>query len=117
MSRLFAALAPYLKAADAQNHTNGIPVMRPLFFYYQDEADYTEMYEYLLGRDLLVAPVVDKGQTEKEVYFPDDTWVHLWSAEEYTKGHHMIQAPLGEPPVFCRKSSAYLAEFLKLAKV
>lgn len=117
MSRLHAALAPYLKEADAQNNQKGIPVMRPLFFYYNDNTDYTEMYEYLLGRDLLVAPVLDKGKTVNEVYFPDDTWVHLWSGKEYIKGHHIVQAPLGQPPVFCRKSSAYLNEFLKLTKV
>lgn len=117
MSRFHAALALYLKEANAKNNQKGIPVMRPLFFYYHDNADYTEMYEYLLGRELLVAPVLDKGQTEKEVYFPDDTWVHLWSGKEYTKGHHTVEAPLGEPPVFCRKSSVYLPEFLELAKV
>lgn len=114
MSRLHFALAPYLKQADALNSEKGIPVMRPLFFYYHDKSDYSEMYEYLLGRDILVAPVLKKGCTQWPVYLPDDTWIHLWSGKAYSKGKHIVEAPLGNPPVFCRESSVYLNEFLKL---
>ncbi len=114
MSRLHFALAPYLKQADALNSEKGIPVMRPLFFYYHDKSDYSEMYEYLLGRDILVAPVLKKGCTQWPVYLPDDTWIHLWSGKAYSKGNHMVEAPLGNPPVFCRESSVYLNKFLKL---
>ena len=88
-----------------------------MFFYYGDKADFTEMYEYLLGRDILVAPVIEKNQIIRKVYFPDDTWIHLWSGQAYLKGTYRIEAPIGKPPVFCRKSSAYLDDFLKLAEV
>ena len=114
MSRLHAALAPYLKEACALTAEKGVPVMRPLFFYYTGERDFTEMYEYLLGRDILVAPVLKKGKSIWNVYLPDDTWIHLWSGKEYAGGDYTVAAPLGEPPVFCRKSSGYLGEFLKL---
>ena len=117
MSRIHFALAPYLKAADTCNSENGIPVMRPLFFYYHDKADFSEMYEYLLGRDLLVAPVIEKGAANRNVYFPDDTWIHLWTGKEYRNGCISVEAPLGKPPVFCRKDSEYLNEFLRLADI
>ena len=117
MSRLHCALASYLKEADTLNSKYGIPVMRPLFFYYNDRADFSEMYEYLLGRDILVAPVLKKDKKEWEVYFPDDTWVHLWTGKLYKKGRHSVPAELGFPPVFCRESSEYLNEFIKLKKV
>ncbi len=117
MSRIHYELAPYLKAAVQLNSEKGIPVMRPLFFYYNDKADFTEMYEYLLGRDILVAPVIEKNQTNKKVYLPDDVWIHLWSGKEYTKGNHIIEAPLGNPPVFCRQNSTHLKDFMKLANV
>lgn len=117
MSRLHAALAPYLKEADRLNSEKGLPVMRPLFFYYDEPMAFTEMYEYLLGRDILVAPVLEKGHTAKTVYLPGDSWVHLWSGKTYGGGEHTVEAPLGSPPVFCRAGSAYLEEFLKLAAI
>ncbi len=117
MSRLHAALAPYLKEADRVNSETGVPVMRPLFFYYDEPRAYTEMYEYLLGRDILVAPVLEKGQTVKAVYLPADRWVHLWSGKVYGGGEHAVGAPLGKPPVFCRADSGYLEAFLKLSAI
>ena len=117
MSRIHCGLADYLKAAVRQNSERGTPVIRPLFFYYNCEEDFTQMYEYLLGRDILVAPVTERQQMKKEVYFPDDKWVHLWSGHEYAKGNHIVDAPIGKPPVFCRKDSAFLTEFLKLAEI
>ena len=114
LSRVHAALKPYLQRLDRENHERGVPVMRPLFFYYSGEEDYTEAYEYLLGRDILVAPVLKRGRTDWEVYLPQDTWVHLWSGETYHGGRHTVPAPLGEPPVFCRKDSVFLTEFLML---
>ena len=114
MSRIHAALKPYLQGLDMENHTRGVPVMRPLFFYYEKKEDYSEMYEYLLGRDILVAPVLEQGAGTREVYLPEDTWIHLWTGKAYPGGRHVIDAPLGEPPVFCRTGSAYLPEFLAL---
>lgn len=115
LSRIHRALGPYLMAADKENSSRGIPVMRPLFFYYQSEQDYDEKYEYLLGRDILVAPVLRQGVSSWDVYFPEDSWVHLWSGKTYGGGRATVDAQLGFPPVFCRASSDYLPEFLKLA--
>lgn len=114
MSRIHAALKPYLMAADRLNHTRGIPVTRPLFYYYSGERDYSECYEYLLGREILVAPVVVQGAKEREVYLPEDIWVHLWSGQEFKGGMHTVPAQLGRPPVFCRKGSGFLPDFLEL---
>lgn len=58
MTTVFTTLKPYIKAAVAQNAKSGLPVMRPLFLHYEDDARaYTLKYQYLFGRDLLVAPV------------------------------------------------------------
>ena len=114
MSRVHAHLKPYLQALDRENHSRGVPVMRPLFFYYGGDEDYTQAYEYLLGRDILVAPVLEPGRADWEVYLPGDTWVHLWTGKTYGAGKHTVPAPLGEPPVFCRRESSFLTEFLAL---
>lgn len=60
MTTIFTTLKPYIKQAVAQNARTGLPVMRPLFLHYEDEPRaYTLKYQYLFGRDLLVAPVYE----------------------------------------------------------
>ena len=106
-SRVHAALKPYLKELEAENTARGVPVMRPLFYHYEEEPAYTESTEYLLGRDILVAPVLKKNSAARMVWFPEDRWVHLFTGEEYSGGRHRIKAPIGCPPVFIRKGSRY----------
>lgn len=104
-SRIHAALKPYLKDAVKQNSEEGVGVVRPLFFYYDEPEAYRNGYEYLLGRDILVAPVLRPKATKRKVYLPDDEWIHLWSQKEYKGGLFEVDAPLGEIPVFVRKRS------------
>ena len=106
MSKIHSALKPYIKEAVKYNSENGVGVVRPLFFYYDEEYAYRECFEYLLGRDILVAPVVRPGETKREVYLPDDTWIHLFSGKEYSGGHVTVDAPLGQIPVFYRKDAS-----------
>lgn len=114
MSRLHYGLKNYLMALDKENSEYGVPVMRPLFYYYEKEKDFSESYEFLLGRDLLVAPVLEEGDVKRSVYLPDDEWVNLWNGYELVGGTYEVDAPLGQIPVFCRKSSAYLEQFKAL---
>lgn len=74
MTTVFTTLKPYIKAAVAQNAKSGLPVMRPLFLHYEDDARaYTLKYQYLFGRDLLVAPVHEEGRRDWSLYLPQDT--------------------------------------------
>ncbi|MCL2300064.1 MAG: alpha-glucosidase, partial [Firmicutes bacterium] len=114
MARVHRGLKFYLRAAERENTERGVPVIRPLFFYYDGARDRTECYEYLLGRDILVAPVLLPGAAQWEVYLPEEEWVHLWSGKEYAGGVHKVPAPVGEPPVFVRKASARFNELMKL---
>ena len=112
MARIHKNLKPYLKDAVEYNSKTGVGVVRPLFFYYDEEQAYSECYEYLLGRDILVAPVITQGATQREVYLPDDEWIHLWSRKEYSGGNVCVPAPIGEIPVFVRKSAKELIEII-----
>jgi alpha-glucosidase len=114
MSRLHYGLKNYLMALDKENNQFGVPVIRPLFYYYGKEKDFTETYEFLLGRDLLVAPVLEEGDDKRSVYLPDDEWINLWNGYELVGGTYNVDAPIGQPPVFCRKSSPYLEQFKAL---
>ena len=105
MSRIHAKLKPYLMEADRYNHETGVGVVRPLFFYYDEKRAYDETHEYLLGRDLLVAPVIEQGAKTREVYLPDDCWIHAETGREYRGGVYTVEAPLGSIPVFLRKDA------------
>lgn len=108
-------LKGYIKELVDENVNKGTPVMRPLFYHYDEPRAYTESLEYLLGRDILVAPVIDKGATTKTVYLPEDEWVHLYSGKEFDGGMVIVGAPVGEPPVFIRKDSERFNELMSLA--
>ena len=105
---IYTALSPLLKELVHENAKSGIPVQRPLFLHHEDDQRcYTEQFEYLLGPDVLVAPVWQEGKTEWEVYLPEGDWVHLWTGSHYGKGEHRIPAPLGNTPVFYRSGSKW----------
>ncbi len=103
-------LGDYIKGLVNDATESGIPAMRPIFYHYDESWAYTEMTEYLLGRDILVAPVLESGKVSREVTLPDDTWVHLFSKKEYTGGKYTVEAPIGKPPVFVRRDSSRYEE-------
>jgi alpha-glucosidase len=87
----------------------GAPVMRPLWFEYpEDERTYLNEDQYLVGRDLLVAPVVTEGATKRRVYFPSgDRWVDWWTGRRYAGGTEAeVEAPLSRLPLFVRAGAA-----------
>ncbi|PKL08588.1 MAG: alpha-glucosidase [Spirochaetae bacterium HGW-Spirochaetae-7] len=117
LGRIFVAMKPYRKAALEENARDGVAAMRPLFFHYEDDpATFSIKDEYLFGRDLLVAPVVEDGAGSRLVHLPaglpGEDWVHLWSGKRFGGGDHVVHAPLGEPPAFWRSSSAWAGLFV-----
>ena len=105
MSQIHRQLKPYLVAADRKNSETGVGIVRPLFFYYDEPRAYKEMHEYLLGRDILVAPVIEQGATTRDVYLPEDGWIHAPTGKQYRGGVHTVEAPIGSIPVFYRKDA------------
>ena len=108
MSRIHANLKPYLKEAVEKNAKEGVGVVRPLFFYYDEEEAFNNGYEYLLGRDILVAPVLRPNAETQKVYLPNDEWIHLWTGKEYSGGKYEFDVPYGQIPVFVRKQASNL---------
>ncbi|MBQ1396842.1 MAG: alpha-glucosidase [Eubacterium sp.] len=103
----FRALKPYLVSLERENCEKGTPVMRPLFYHYDEPAAYGEVTEYLLGRDLLVAPVLKPGAESRSVYLPADSWKHVFTGEYYEGGTFEVAAPIGQPAVFIRRGSEW----------
>lgn len=106
MTRLHAALGPKLKEWAALARTEGTPVMRPLFWQYDEPEAYTEKTEFLLGPDLLVAPVCTEKAVFRRVWLPKDEWQHLFTGKKYSGGIVTVEAPIGQPPVFVRCAAA-----------
>lgn len=118
LAKIHVALKPYLQQLVEENTTRGLPVQRPLFVHYpEDRSAYHIQTEYLFGRELLVAPVLEKEVFKWRVYLPQDSWVHLWSGAEFDGGEHLVDAPIGYPPVFYRKESEYKRLFRGLAEL
>ncbi|MBQ9551633.1 MAG: alpha-glucosidase [Clostridia bacterium] len=105
MARVHRLLKPYLQSAVRENAQSGMGVIRPLFFHYDEPQAYTESTEYLLGRDILVAPVIKKGAANRRVYLPQDEWIELTSGRTLGGGTVTADAPLGKIPVYYRKNA------------
>ena len=105
---IHAKLKAYIRDLLQENAARGIPLMRPLFLHYEeDENTYDLKYQYLFGRDLLVAPVYKEGQAVQKLYLPEDEWVYLWDERQFQQGLVEIEAPIGKPAVLYRKHSPY----------
>ena len=64
--------------------------MRPVFYHYDEDWAYQEKTEYLLGRDMLVAPVYREGARKRTVRLPDDQWIHLFSGKEILRFLNLV---------------------------
>ncbi len=111
-------LKPYIQSLYEEATTLGYPVQRPLFMHYEKDINtYNMQYAYLFGKDMLVEPVLNEGQTIKEVYLPEDKWVHLWTGKEYSGNKKVtVEAEMGYIPVFYRKDSSYSTLFNKITE-
>ena len=90
--------------------------MRPLFFVSDDERAWDrDNFSYLLGEDMLVAPVVEEGAEERRLWLPEGDWVFLWSGETFASGDVKVASPLGKTPVFYRKNSKFRELFGQIA--
>ncbi|MCC7372497.1 MAG: DUF5110 domain-containing protein [Chloroflexi bacterium] len=100
-------LLPYLYALAWEAHTTGVPLMRPLVLHYPEDPRVWELgYQYLLGADLLVAPLTRAGADWWPVYLPAGLWFDFWTGERYDGGQSIAaRTPLDTVPVFARGGS------------
>lgn len=102
---LHTRLFPYFWELAQRALKQGLPVVAPLGLV-EPEAPYPDE-EFLIGDDLLVAPVEDEGATTKTVVFPPGTWVHWWTGEAVDGEQTLtVDAPVGAGPLYQRLGSA-----------
>lgn len=94
--------ASYLMDCVKHCANTGEPIMRSMLYSYNILPDNTE--QYMFGDDILVSPVIKKGQREKSVYLPKGTWVYEPTGETFEGERYVtVPAPLEVLPYFVRK--------------
>jgi alpha-glucosidase len=109
--RLRYTLLPYLWSLFERATSRHEPIIRPTFYDFpEDEACYADGDEFMLGANLLVAPVVFAGQITRDVYLPQlpagKDWVDFHTGQRYVSGQrHTVEAPLACLPLFAVSGS------------
>lgn len=104
--RVRMSLLPYLYSAFAKYQREGIPPVRALVFDYEEDTMVRNVDdEYLLGDDLLVAPMTLEDGLERKVYLPGGKWHDFWDGTVYEGGReHAVHAEYDKIPVFVREN-------------
>lgn len=106
-------MKPYTKKYMDIAEQSGKPIMRPMFFdFYADEVCYTLEDQYMYGEDILFAPIVNQGQTDREVYLPKGRWVNVYDRAIY-EGQQFLKchAELDQFIAFVKEGSEALQIF------
>jgi alpha-glucosidase len=108
--RLRYSLMPYLWLLFERAHAKHTPIIRPTFYVFpDDDACFVDSDDFMLGDDLLVAPVVEQGARTRRVYLPKgpQAWVDFYSGERLEAGQwHTVAAPLARLPLFARAGAS-----------
>ena len=118
-AKLHTQLYPYISSADATYRRTGMPIMRHLALSFPEDARAAGIEdEFMFGPDLLAAPVLAAGQSERRLYLPAGRWIDFWDAVHYgeERGAFLpraarlkrgrrdvtVPAPLGQLPLMIR---------------
>lgn len=105
-TKLRETLQPYLVDLARQAGETGMPMARPMVFEFPDDDAVLDLWhQYMLGPDLLVAPVWRSGDRGRDVYLPAGTWTSYWDESEIIEGPTTIEVevPLDVIPVYRRR--------------
>lgn len=111
----FVKLKPYREKLYKEYYEENIPMIRPLFFHYDEKEAYINKKEYLFGKDVVVSPVLRPKETKHKYYLPEGEWVQFFTNKEVKSGAGEVDSPIGLPIAFYRKDSEFkdLFESLK----
>jgi alpha-glucosidase/alpha-D-xyloside xylohydrolase len=100
-------LLPYLYSAVRESTKTGLPVLRSLWLHYPDDPKAVARGDvYLWGRDLLVAPIVEKGASSRTLYLPKGEWHDFWTGEKHQGGQEISKkVDLETMPLYVRSGA------------
>jgi len=95
---------------------SGVPMVRPMNYYHpRSDALQNINDQYFWGEDLLVAPVVQQGATERNVTLPEGRWANYYSGD-IRQGDQtlLVEAPMNRIPLFIREGGFLVQSFEEL---
>lgn len=108
-ANVYASWAVLRETLMLEASERGTPLARAMLIHHPDEPDAWGIYDqWMLGPNMVVAPVMVQGAVSREVWLPPSTvqWKHLWSGKMFDGGQRVtVDAPIGEPPVFTTPST------------
>jgi len=100
-------LMPYTYSTFEESTRNNLPVQRAMLLEFpNDENTYNIDDQFMWGKWIMVAPVVEDGARERPVYFPKGKWYGLRDGKVYEgPGIQTVKAPLSKTPIFAREGA------------
>jgi sulfoquinovosidase len=117
MTRIHAALGPYLKQVSDEAQRTGVGMMRPFCLSNPEPRWANKTNAYYLGDDLLVFPVMHPGMKWMHVEIPEGDWIGVFDGQDYGSGGFMVECPIGKPIVFWRAGSRFEEVFREITKI
>jgi len=102
--KLRMRLLPYYYRLAREAFDTGLPILRPLCLEFQEDPETKGIWgQAMLGDALMLAPVLRRGSTTREIYFPEGRWYSWWDDTEYTgPARRDVQATETRLPLFAR---------------
>ncbi|MBR1575502.1 MAG: glycosyl hydrolase family 31 [Bacteroidales bacterium] len=101
-------LIPYLHAAFVKYHETGIPPFRALVMDFPDETAAVKDIagQYMMGDELMVAPLTATSKGTKTIYFPAGTWYDFFTGERIEGGQALtLSFPLDRMPLYVKEGA------------
>jgi alpha-glucosidase len=97
-------LLPHVYNVMREASDTGVPALRPLFLEHpEDPRTWSLDDQAFFGRDLLIAPVLTEGATQRDVYLPAGDWYDFWTGRRHAGGQTVrVPVTLASVPVFVR---------------
>ena len=112
--RLRYSLLPFIYTVFAQSADTGLPVMRPLWYEWPHDAGLVTLDDqFMLGREIMVAPIVEEGQTARQVVMPGaEPFYDVVTGQCWGGGQTItIKAPLSKIPAYQRGGTIVARRF------
>ena len=114
-AKVFVDLGDYKLGLMKESQDLGIPMIRSLML----EFDNTDLHiddQFMLGPDIMMAPILIKGTDSREIYFPAGHWEHYFTGDKYNSvGKGMfrnLNCPIGFPCVFKKLKDSHVSSIL-----
>ena len=98
-------LLPYYYTLFFKSHTQGSTVVRPLFHEYPTDKITLDLFlQFLIGSNIMIAPVTDEGAREVQVYIPSSYWFDYYTGRKIPleKDFITLSASLDTIPILLR---------------